>query len=251
MKLLAGREPKPGEDELVVNLTFAKKMNWDEKNAVGSRVNLDGEPYEVTGLIEDFLCDSYYSEPMPFAAYATSNRKSYIMVRLKEPGMEQFNKLKAAVEEIYPSERIHVRLMSALNKSKYVDVKLFRTMVVIASAIILLICGIGLTGYLTDEMRRRSREIAVRKVNGATTTDIIDLICRSTLTTALPAIAIGTALAWYLGRMWLEQFRITLDHIGLRLILSGIITLIIVVAIAVALTWSRANENPVKNLRNE
>ena len=251
MKLIAGREPKEGADEVIVNRTFAKNMNWGEKNVVGHRVTIDGETYEVTGMIEDFLCDSYYEPAKPFTAYVTGRRTGNIIVRLKEPGMEYFDKLKEAVQEIYPSERISVRLMSAMNDAKYVDVKLFRTMVGIAAVIILLICGIGLTGYLNDEMRRRSREIAVRKVNGATTPDIIELVCRSTLLTAIPAIAAGTALAWYLGEMWLEQFRITLDHIGLRLTLSGIITLLVIVAIAISLTWSRANENPVNNLRNE
>lgn len=251
MKLVSGREPKEGADEVIVNRTFVKNMNWDEKNVVGHRVTIDGEAHEVTGMIEDFLCASYYEPAMPFAAYVTGKRTSYIIVRLKEPGMEYFNRLKEAVQEIYPSERIYVRLMSAMNDAKYVDVKLFRTMVIIAAIIILMICGIGLTGYLSDEMRRRSREIAVRKVNGATTADIIELICHSTLFTALPSITVGTALAWYLGEVWLDQFRITLDHIGLRLALSGIITLLVIVAISISLTWSRANENPVTNLRNE
>ncbi len=100
-------------------------------------------------------------------------------------------------------------------------------------------------------MRRRSREIAIRKVNGASTGSIIDLITRSILIVALPSVTLGTLLAIYFGRQWLDQFSMTIDGITARFILAGLLTLIFIVVLAVIFTRMRANDNPTESLRAE
>ncbi len=121
----------------------------------------------------------------------------------------------------------------------------------IATILLMLICAIGMTGYLSDEMRRRQREIAIRKVNGASTVSIVKLICRAVLVTALPAVIFGTAAAWYFSSLWLDQFAVTLDGLWLKFVLSGILTVLIIMIVAAALIIRRASANPVENLKSE
>ena len=59
-------------------------------------------------------------------------------------------------------------------------------MIMTGAIILLFISMIGLFGYMRDEMHRRSREIAIRKVNGASTAEVIEMICRSVMTVAIP-----------------------------------------------------------------
>ena len=64
----------------------------------------------------------------------------------------------------------------------------------------------GLIGYTNDEVRYRSKEIAIRKVNGAEASGILRLLSENILWTALPAVIIGALLARFIGNKWLEQF---------------------------------------------
>lgn len=254
MSIKEGRIPEPATDELqevVVNEEFIRQLGWKESEAIGRMFKYDLGSATVAGIVHDFLCDNYYNPQKPFAAPTTKNALRWLTVRLNAPVDVNLIRLREDISKIYPSEKISIRHMRELYDSNYVDVRIFRTMVSIAAVIMIFICAIGLTGYLTDEMRHRSREIAIRKVNGASTGSIIDLITRSILIVALPAVTIGTLLAIYFGHQWLDQFSITLEGINARFILAGLLTLVFIVALAVIFTRMRANDNPTESLRAE
>lgn len=104
---------------------------------------------------------------------------------------------------------------------------------------------------MRDEMHRRSREIAIRKVNGASTAEVIEMICRSVMTVAIPAVIFGSVAAWLIGRYWLEQFSVQAPSITAMYLLSGIIILILIALASTGMTLRTANENPSKSLRSE
>lgn len=254
MTLIDGRMPLPdteGQVEVVVNEEFAKEMGWRKGTEIGRRFKYDLGNAEVVGVVADFRTQNYYHPMQPFVANTTNNYLWRFSVKLKEPYAKNYHKLLEDLEEMYPADGIYSFMLSEQYDKMYVDVKLFRTMVGIAVVIMIFISAIGLTGYLTDEMRRRSREIAIRKVNGASTGSIIDLITRSILLVAVPAVAVGTLAAILLGRSWLEQFSVTVSGVNARFILAGLLTLIFITLLAVVFTRLRANENPTQSLRSE
>lgn len=136
-------------------------------------------------------------------------------------------------------------------KSLYVDVSRFRNAVWLTTASILLIVLIGLIGYVNDETQRRSKEIAIRKVNGAEVRDILILLSRGILNVAVPTVLLGMAVSWWVGTVWLGQFveQITINP----LLFVGIILLILVfiVGTVVCKAWHIANENPVLSIKSE
>lgn len=64
----------------------------------------------------------------------------------------------------------------------------------------------GLIGYINDEIQRRSKEIAIRKVNGAEASSILRLFSKDIFWISLPAVFLGGLGAWYIGGVWIEQF---------------------------------------------
>ena len=64
----------------------------------------------------------------------------------------------------------------------------------------------GLLGYTADEVQRRSKEIAIRKVNGAEASGILELLGRDILWVAVPAVAVGVCAAAYVNGLWMEMF---------------------------------------------
>ena len=109
----------------------------------------------------------------------------------------------------------------------------------------------GLIGYTTDEVRRRSKEIAIRKVNGAEASGILEMLSRDILVVAAPAVVIGTVLAWYVNGMWMEQFAERIPISWAVYVLVVMANLVIIVACVLWKSWQIANENPVNSIKSE
>lgn len=249
MTLIDGRMPEVGSAaEVAVNQEFCRQMGWDEKNVVGKIAYTSNGPSTVTGLLRDFRTSSYYSPQEPFMARVT-RYPAFIYLKLKEPFEENRQRLDAAIAETFPSESIFVRSLPATITGAYAEIALFEKFAAIAGAVLTFIAIIGMVGYLRDEIRRRSREIAIRKVNGAGVADIIALIGSNIMKMAVPAVVLGTAAAWFLSRSWLEQFSVTLDNIPAWFMLSAIVILAVILLLTILLTYRAAVANPVGSLK--
>jgi putative ABC transport system permease protein len=117
---------------------------------------------------------------------------------------------------------------------------------------ILVITLMGLIGYTNEEVRRRSKEIAIRKVNGAEVTDILKMLCRDVSIVALPAVVIGIALSWQMGEAWLSSnFEDVLAISHLVYIVVAIVALAFILGTVIVKSWRVANENPVLSIKSE
>lgn len=131
------------------------------------------------------------------------------------------------------------------------SVSRFRNIVTVTSGCILLIVLMGLIGYVSDETQRRSKEIAIRKVNGAEASSILRLLSAGILKVAVGAVLIGIAFSWYVSGIWMEQFPDgTLLSPG-WFIGVGVALLVLIVLVVVAKAWRIANENPVNSIKSE
>lgn len=130
-------------------------------------------------------------------------------------------------------------------------IRRFGTSVMVVGLAILLIALIGLVGYVTDEVNRRAKEIAIRKVNGTSARDIVKLFCTDILKVALPSLILGGIAAAVIGERWLSQFtdRVGISPLGICL---SIFCLIVVITSVVVFNSLRvARSNPVDHLRSE
>lgn len=108
-----------------------------------------------------------------------------------------------------------------------------------------------LIGYTTDEVNRRRKEIAIRKVNGATACDVFHMLVTDVLKLSVPAVLIGLILSWVIAGKWLQLFadRITLSP--LLFLAVGLVVLAIVVTIMLLSARKVVNSNPVLFLKDE
>ena len=99
--------------------------------------------------------------------------------------------------------------------------------------------------------RRRSKEIAIRKVNGSEATGILELLVKDVLYVAVVAVLIGVVAAWYVNGMWMDLFA---EHVPLSwaaYLLIAIANLAVIVACVLWKSWKIANENPVNSIKSE
>ncbi|MCD8030322.1 MAG: ABC transporter permease [Bacteroides sp.] len=239
--------------EMLVNEEFVRQRGW-KGSAVGQPIYVYGKRAGViVGVLKDFPTSSAYGSILPFmmaSEYYYDEQRVY-NVHLKPPYKESLQALNEEIERVFPRDDLEFHLYQEEIERGYAPALHFRDSVVIASVSILLISLMGLFGYVNDEIRRRSKEIAIRKVNGAHETDILSLFSYHVFRIALVSVGLGVVSSYFIGQKWLEQFA---DQIPISIPLYVLVVLIVNLLIHLAVifkTWSIARENPVLSIKAE
>ena len=250
MSVLQGRVPRES-GEVAVNEEFVRRMRWG-KDVLGRNVRTEEGPVKVVGVLKDFNIEGFYEEQKPFILHHhPHDLGNLIYIRLKEPFGENLQKLNREAAEAFPDQTVEFFGLEQSMKNDYNAVRVFRNATLLAALTILFITLMGLIGYVNDELQRRSKEIAIRKVNGAEASTILEMMTGNILWISLPAVVIGTWGAWYVGGLWMEQFATTIDSVIPYYILVAILVLGIIIGCVLSRTWKIANENPVKSIKSE
>ena len=251
LKLTKGRNfSKP--NEVLVNETFLKMMHWEE-NPIGKQVRDNERIYgNIVGVLKNFsTANPAYEGTQPLFVTFQKEFNDYIHIRLKEPFDENTKRLDEDMKRIYPQKDIVSQSLDNMIKEQNRGIINFRNGVLLAAITILFITLMGLIGYINDEIQRRSKEIAIRKVNGAEVSSILKLLSKDVFWTSVPAIIIGTVAAWYVGGIWVEQFAENADFTIPYYIVIALGILAVIIGCVVIKSWHIANENPVKSIKSE
>ena len=164
IKLKEGRNLKQ-KDEVVVNRKFLEIMNWKE-NPIGRQVRNNDEILgTIVGVTEDFRSSNPVFVPEePVVFQYRSDFGGCIQVKLKEPFDENLKKLNEDVKNIWPDGDLNFVSETRATELQISTVVDFRSVALMATITILFVTLMGLIGYINDEMQRRSKEIAIRKV---------------------------------------------------------------------------------------
>ena len=246
LRLKAGKNLS-GSGQLLVNRTFVEKMKW-EGTGIGEHVNDLGT---VVGILDSFSFPLAPDDSDPVMIAWIEGIESTLHVRLKKPFDDNLIRLNEEMQHVYPQNELLFRSMEKEMRSYSESVRIFRDVTLLASVTILFIILMGLIGYVNDEIRLRSKEIAIRKVNGAEVSGVLRLLTRDVLWLAIPAVTIGTIGAFKAGEVWISQFRdaISLPVMGYMGVAVTLLMFIIMCVIIKA--WHIANENPVKSIKSE
>ena len=248
IKIIEGTPMKKGGD-LLVNEELVRLMRWTD-GAVGKRVN--NVVGTVVGVFRDIRNESFYAAQSPIILIGTEEQANHTFdVRLKEPFDENLKRLNEYMEKTFPDVSLHFMSVDHMVKDLYKDVYRFRNSVWITSCFILLIVIMGLIGYVNDETQRRSKEIAIRKVNGAEAFHVLRLLTRDILYVSVLSILIGTAVSYFAGRAWLDQFAEQIKLNPLFFIGTALFIQLLIIVCVVLRAWHIANENPVNSIKNE
>ncbi|MCG8582466.1 MAG: ABC transporter permease [Bacteroidales bacterium] len=243
------------------------RLNTHWKNGVtGEFINISehGES-TIQGIFPDFVIGSIAKpDERPSVFFYTPEERfklkmvehpseSFIIILKVRDGMERgvMAKLKTVFDIAMPQNDAEVMSLEAEQVMAYSEAKGFRNAMMAGNMIVLLITIIGLLGYTTNEATRRQKELAIRRINGATLSNIIQVFVVDLHLIVVPAVAVGLFGAWYTVQIWMHNFS---EKVPLHWSLFAICSLsILMVASAIAVyNYVRiANQNPVKALRYE
>lgn len=249
MTMKEGRAPRAA-DEIVVNEAFAERMRWGDK-ALNHPLRTEGKNFKVVGILKNFHIGSYYQPQDVIMFGYTRTFGNTVHVRLKEPFAENLRRLNKDVSEAYPDKTIDFAGLEQRILERYNPVRVFSNATILAAVTMFFVMLMGLIGYTTDEVRRRSKEIAIRKVNGAESSGILELLSKDVLYVAGPAVIIGIIASAYVNEMWMDQFAAQVPLSWPVYVLIALVILLLIVACVIWKSWRIANENPVNSIKSE
>ena len=175
----------------------------------------------------------------------------YMLVKFNELRDESLSELQSKVQAMYPNNKVIVKSYVSELANQYASQLNFRNGILVAGIVTMIIALFGLVGYTSDEVNRRRKEIAIRKVNGAKVKDILRIFLKDIMKIALPCIIVGDLGAWLIARQWLMSFSEKITMTPLLFIGVTIILLVIIGLSVVINCYKVANSNPVKYLKDE
>ncbi len=253
LQIIKGRNIQQ-DKEILINEEMVRQIGWTD-SPIGKNLE-DGKNNfgTIVGVVKDYVVQSAYMPQAPVALMSNLEWMNVLNKRniiLKEPFGENLAKINTLMKEAFPTVDIVFRSARQEIDKQYQEVRRFRNVVIIASIAILLIALMGLFGFVNDEIQRRSKEIAIRKVNGAEVPDILRLVSGNIFWTALSAVLVGIVFAYIVSNKWLEQFSDRVSVNGGHFLVVIIIILLLIMGSVIGRSWNVANENPVNSIKNE
>ena len=259
-----GRAPK-GDLEVAVDEKFVARMadftDWSD-GAVGKQVFItehgpvtdDGIPYyyTITGVYKSYLIGNLQGvDPRPSVMFHGEIGKDYMPHILFKVNPASLPAVRAALEQALEGREIDIVSYEDAMRAAYADSRKMRNTMALGAVFSLLIALLGLIGFIRDESLRRSKEMAVRKINGATTRDILGVFAKNILALSSVMAVIACVAAYFVAHKWLEQFAEKVSLNPLYFIGGAVLVLLIVLGVVVMNCLRIARANPVESLKNE
>lgn len=249
--------------EVMVDRNFVEKMKtvagWDD-NIVGKRIFITEHSqifdanslFTICGVYENFRLGTISDQDnRPSILFYSSTPAEYLLVKFHQLTPSAIKSLEETISGIFPDREMPVLTFRTELTNRYKDSRQFRDSVMIGGIITLLIALIGLTGYVDDEISRRRKELAIRRVNGATVGEIVRIFFRDIMYIAIPSVIIGAAIARYVAQHWQEQFTEKVILSSTLFIISILVILLVISISVIYRIYQAAKQNPVNNLRSE
>ena len=267
IQFVEGRAPRDSS-EIVVDEKFVTKMaeftDWSD-GAVGKLVFITGHDrsgdtgrryFTISGIYKPYLIGNLTGvDNRPSALFygeigSMTSWMPHVLFKLRDSSTS-LGMTKAALEKALEGREINIVSYEEQMRAAYDDSKKMRNTMAIGAVFSLLIALLGLIGFIRDESLRRSKEMAVRKINGATTRDILGVFSIDIMKLSIAAALIACIGAFFVARRWLEQFAEKVSLNPLYFIGGALLVLAIVLGVVVLNCLRIARANPVESLKNE
>lgn len=259
MQLLEGRDFAAGNtDSLNVIITSSLARMMGEGSALGKKIEAPSSNgtslfLTVTGVVKDYVYGDMYSSPDPVMFYNMTQFGNIMYLRLKATADPV--KAVAAIEKVitkanpgYPFNYTFVD--DQFNDMFQAEMLVNRLSRVFAILAIMISC-LGLFGLAAYTAERRTKEIGIRKVLGATVAGITGLLSKDFLQLVIISCVVAFPLAWWAMSSWLQQYAYRVDIHWWVFILAGIAAMIISLITISFQSIKAAMMNPVKSLKAE
>jgi len=261
--LVAGRNFSPynpdrkGED-YILNETAVKLLGWTPEEAIGLPFNIKFYLPDIfyggtiVGVVKDFNFTTLRKEIKPYFLFQKPIFYICFLVEVDPFRKEEaISALKNIWEEELPDYPFQYEFLSDLYRSAYRKEITQAKLTTFFSFLAIVIICLGLYSVTSVLIARRTREIGIRKVNGAKAKEVLIMLTSDFIKWFAISFVIACPVAWYAMQKWLENFVYKIDMGWWVFFVAGIVVLLVTLLTVCLKSWRAALRNPVAALRYE
>ena len=261
-EFLAGGTFLPSSDwegnQVVVNETFLKTMGISSPDDILNKtVSFWGNnDWRVTGVIKDYYHFGLKSPVLPMVI-RYQKQVSNLLVKLDASATSTagfgsaIGQIKTKWKQVFPQSTFNYTFLDQKFEAQYEQDKAFKSAFQIFTLLAIIIASMGLFGLTSYTVVQRKKEIGIRKVNGATITQVLTLLNRDFVKWVAFAFIIAVPVSWYVMNQWLEGFTYRTTLSWWVFALAGVSALLIALLTVSWQSFQAAITNPVESLRDE
>jgi putative ABC transport system permease protein len=240
---------------IIVNQKFIATLGITN-NPIGKEIKSPDLPFivKISGVVKDFHFDSMKENLQPLALVTNTQFESvnFLFVRFQEKSIsEVLPFINDSWDKIIPDRKSKISFWDKNLESRYQNEERWSQIINYASILSILIASLGLFGLTLVIISRRTKEIGIRKVNGAKVTEMLTMINKAFLKWVAIAFIAACPVAWYTMHKWLQNFAYKTELSWWIFALAGIMAFGIALLTVSWQSWRAATKNPVEALRYE
>jgi putative ABC transport system permease protein len=254
INIIAGRNIREGKDihEVLINETYAKAIGFtDPQTAINAEILNRETPYTIVGVMRDFHASSTRA-PIGPVVFFDSDRNFFFHLVLspdRSGWSSTIDELRATVAKLYPEEDFKYTFFDDAIAQFYREEQNTARLLNWAMSVSMLISCMGLLGLVMHTSETRTKEVGIRKVLGASLTNLVSILSIDFMKLVVIAFALATPISWWATHRWLEGFAYQTTISWWVFIVSGL-SMIVVALLALSFhTLKTARANPINSLR--
>ena len=266
-KFLAGinfspdNEDPEGSGEYIINESAMRRLHYtNPDDIIGKAFSLNTNMDEVSipagkiiGVVEDFHLSSMKKAVEPLVLFKRKDLWLINFVVSYHPGMQAkaLADIKNVWDKLFPGYLFQYKYVSSMYESVYKTELLQVRLLSLFTCIALFICSMGMLGLTLLTTQRRTKEIGIRKINGAETAEIMMMLNKDIIKWVLISFILAVPLGFIFMHKWMENFAYKTALSWWIFALAGLTAIIITLITVSVHSWRAANRNPVEALRYE
>lgn len=250
------KERSSDSTSIIINEAAAKAMNWDAQSAVNQTLlHADNQGiktnYKVIGVVEDFHFKPLHERISPLVmTFSPSNGSAIIKLKTTDYSTLLAD-LKTRWQGFTTDHAFHATFLDDRHYATYATERTSGILLSIFAGLTIFVACLGLFGLTIFMIERRTKEIGIRKVLGASVTGIVQLLSKDFLKLVLIAFVIACPLAWYISNQWLQDFAYRVELSWQYFLLGGIMAMLIAFLTVSMRSVRAALMNPSQVLSDE
>jgi len=257
MHLKSGRDfysdIKSDSNNIIINEALAKLLG--KKDVVGSVVTRNGgkEKYTIVGVINDFVYNSMYSPAAPLILYFDTSNVNFLTVRFKQDAdlKTALAKVESVVKSDNPGYPVEFNFVDEQFNQLFKTETLIGKLASVFAVLAIIISCLGLFGLAAYTAERRTKEIGIRKVLGASAQGLAGLLSKDFIQLVAISCLIAFPVAWWMMHNWLHDYEYRVEISWWIFIAAGLLAIFIALITVSFQAIRAAFMNPVKSLRTE
>ena len=255
--LVAGRNfspayPADSTRSIIVNESFVKAANW--KNPVGETINILGssnETYRVIGVVKDYHYASLTQKIKPQLFNMHGSYGTYYIRIKPNTAASSLKWIQKTYQQFYPMSPYTYVFKNDENRKQYANVEKWKQIILFGAALTIFISCIGLFGLSVLSAEKRTKEIGIRKVLGASVQQIVTTLSTDFIKLVAIALIIAIPLVYIAANKWLQSYPYRIEMRWWLFASAGILVMLIALFTVSFQSIKAAVANPVKSLRTE